>query len=179
MVPSCSGGAGGAPGGGGVLSQAFVVLWHDAVDLRLLQHDLGDQDVVRVVRLAPRQIPSMSPVPGEQPLAKAAALGWGGNRVRRRGPGNGHRIIRPVKIYTRTGDAGETSFFDGTRVRKNDARVDAYGEVHELHAWLGFARSSLDDPELDEELGRIQRDLFALGAQLADPADKIADRVSK
>jgi cob(I)alamin adenosyltransferase len=84
-----------------------------------------------------------------------------------------------VKIYTRTGDAGETSLFDGTRVRKNDARVDAYGEVDELHAWLGFVRSSLSDRALDEELGRIQRDLFALGAQLADPADKIADRVAK
>ena len=84
-----------------------------------------------------------------------------------------------MKIYTRTGDTGETSLFDGTRVRKNDVRVDAYGEVDELHAWLGFARSSLRDRDLDEELGRIQRDLFALGAQLADPADKIADRVTK
>jgi cob(I)alamin adenosyltransferase len=84
-----------------------------------------------------------------------------------------------VKIYTRTGDTGETSLFDGTRVRKNDARVDTYGEVDELHAWLGFARSSLGDHELDAELGRIQRDLFALGAQLADPANKIAERVTK
>jgi cob(I)alamin adenosyltransferase len=84
-----------------------------------------------------------------------------------------------VKIYTRTGDAGETSLFDGTRVSKNDARVDAYGEVDELHAWIGFTRSSLGDPEVDEELGRIQRDLFALGAHLADPADKIAERVTK
>ena len=84
-----------------------------------------------------------------------------------------------MKIYTRTGDSGETSLFDGTRVRKNDARVDAYGEVDELHAWIGFARSSLGDRELDEELGLIQRDLFALGAQLADPADTIADRVTK
>jgi cob(I)alamin adenosyltransferase len=74
-----------------------------------------------------------------------------------------------VKIYTRTGDGGETSFFDGTRVRKNDARVDAYGEVDELHAWLGFARSSLGDRELDEELGRIQRDLFALGSSPIPP----------
>ena len=47
-----------------------------------------------------------------------------------------------VKIYTRTGDAGETSLFDGTRVRKDDARVDAYGEVDELNAWLGFVRAS-------------------------------------
>ncbi|PWT86577.1 MAG: ATP:cob(I)alamin adenosyltransferase [Blastocatellia bacterium] len=84
-----------------------------------------------------------------------------------------------MKIYTRTGDAGETSFFDGTRVRKDDRRVDAYGEVDELNAWLGLARSSLDDRDIAEDLVRIQRDLFALGAQLADPADKIATRVNK
>jgi cob(I)alamin adenosyltransferase len=87
-----------------------------------------------------------------------------------------------VKIYTRTGDAGETSLFDGTRVGKDDARVDAYGEIDELNACIGFARSSLGGRELDDldvELDRIQRDLFALGAQLADPADKIADRVTK
>jgi len=84
-----------------------------------------------------------------------------------------------VKIYTRTGDTGETSLFDGTRVLKDHPRVDAYGEVDELNAWLGFARSALTDPELDAELAQIQRDLFAIGAQLADPADKIADRVTK
>ena len=84
-----------------------------------------------------------------------------------------------MKIYTRTGDTGDTSLFDGTRVRKSDARVDAYGEVDELNAWLGLARASRVDPELDAELVHIQRDLFALGAELADPADKIADRVTK
>jgi cob(I)alamin adenosyltransferase len=84
-----------------------------------------------------------------------------------------------VKIYTRTGDTGDTSLFDGTRVKKSDARVDAYGEVDELNAWIGLARASRLDPELDEELVHIQRDLFALGAELADPADKIADRVTK
>jgi cob(I)alamin adenosyltransferase len=84
-----------------------------------------------------------------------------------------------VKLYTRTGDAGETSLFDGTRVKKDDARVDAYGEVDELNAWLGFARSSLAEPDLADELGRIQRDLFAIGARLADPAAKIAERVAK
>jgi cob(I)alamin adenosyltransferase len=46
-----------------------------------------------------------------------------------------------VKIYTRTGDGGETSLFDGTRARKDDARVDAYGEVDEVNAWLGFVRA--------------------------------------
>jgi cob(I)alamin adenosyltransferase len=84
-----------------------------------------------------------------------------------------------VKIYTKTGDAGETSLFDGTRVRKNDARVEAYGEVDELHAWLGLVRASRIDAALDEALVQIQRDLFALGAQLADPADRLAPRVTK
>lgn len=84
-----------------------------------------------------------------------------------------------MRIYTRTGDAGETSLFDGTRVKKHDPRVDAYGEVDELNAWLGFARSSGIDPELAADIVRIQRDLFALGAQLADPDDKIAARVVK
>jgi cob(I)alamin adenosyltransferase len=84
-----------------------------------------------------------------------------------------------VKIYTRTGDGGETSLFDGTRVRKDDARVDAYGEVDELNAWLGLVRASRPDPTLDAALNVLQRDLFALGALLADPAEKIADRVTK
>ena len=84
-----------------------------------------------------------------------------------------------MKIYTRTGDAGETSLFDGTRVSKADARVDAYGEVDELNAFLGLARASDLDPDVDEPVLRIQRDLFALGACLADPAGKIAARVTK
>jgi len=84
-----------------------------------------------------------------------------------------------VKLYTRTGDSGQTSLFDGTRVKKDDPRVDAYGEVDELNAWLGFARACELDPDLEAELVLIQRDLFALGAQIADPADKIANRVTK
>jgi cob(I)alamin adenosyltransferase len=84
-----------------------------------------------------------------------------------------------VTLYTRTGDAGETSLFDGTRARKDDPRVDAYGDVDELNAWLGLSRAAPIDPSLDAELVAIQRDLFALGAQLADPADKLAPRVVK
>lgn len=84
-----------------------------------------------------------------------------------------------VKIYTRTGDAGDTSLFDGRRVSKADARVDAYGEVDEVNAWLGLARASRLDEDLDRALGEIQRDLFAFGARLADPAGKIAARVTK
>ena len=84
-----------------------------------------------------------------------------------------------MKLYTRTGDSGDTSLFDGTRVKKDDPRVDAYGEVDELNAWLGFVRSSKLDADVDAVIVEIQRDLFALGAQLADPADKIASRVTK
>jgi len=84
-----------------------------------------------------------------------------------------------VKLYTRTGDGGETSLFDGTRVKKNDERVDAYGIVDELNAWIGFARSAGAETSIDSALVEIQRDIFALGAQLADPADKLAARVTK
>ena len=84
-----------------------------------------------------------------------------------------------MKIYTRTGDTGETSLFSGDRARKDDPRVDAYGEIDELNAWLGLARASQLDPALDQELVALQRDLFALGAQLADPADTLAPRVTK
>jgi cob(I)alamin adenosyltransferase len=85
-----------------------------------------------------------------------------------------------VKIYTRTGDEGETGLFDGTRVSKSDVRVAAYGDVDELNAWLGFARSRItDQTEVAEMLVQIQRDLLALGARLADPRKKIAERVAK
>lgn len=84
-----------------------------------------------------------------------------------------------VKIYTRTGDAGDTGLFDGTRVRKSDRRVAAYGDVDELNAWLGLVRASSLDEDLVQMIVRIQRDLFALGARLADPTHRIAERVSK
>lgn len=85
-----------------------------------------------------------------------------------------------MKIYTRTGDAGETSLFDNTRVSKAHPRVDAYGEVDELNASLGVVRAAeAVDPDIESALAGIQRDLFAVGAQLADPADKLADRVTK
>jgi cob(I)alamin adenosyltransferase len=84
-----------------------------------------------------------------------------------------------VKLYTRTGDTGETSLFGKARISKADARVDAYGEVDELGAWLGFVRTHEIDPDLDDALLRIQRDLFALGAQLADPSEKLSERLTK
>jgi cob(I)alamin adenosyltransferase len=84
-----------------------------------------------------------------------------------------------LKIYTRTGDAGETSLFDNTRVSKADSRVDAYGEVDELNACLGVARAAGLDADISGLLADIQQELFAVGAQLADPSHRIAPRVTK
>jgi len=74
-----------------------------------------------------------------------------------------------VKIYTKTGDRGETGLFGGPRVRKSDARVEAYGDVDELNAAIGAARALVEDPEIDAELGKIQAELFCVGAELATP----------
>ena len=66
-----------------------------------------------------------------------------------------------MKIYTKTGDEGQTSLFDNTRVSKADARVDAYGEVDELNACLGAAVASGLDEDLAAAVEAIQKDLFA------------------
>ena len=84
-----------------------------------------------------------------------------------------------MKIYTRTGDSGDTALFDGTRVLKSDGRVAAYGDLDELNAWLGLVRAHLPDGDLATQLQQIQRDLFAVGARLADPSHRIAGRVTK
>jgi cob(I)alamin adenosyltransferase len=85
-----------------------------------------------------------------------------------------------MKIYTRTGDAGDTALLGGGRVPKSDARVAAYGDVDELNAALGTA---LATPPLDFEvdlLEGIQRDLFAIGGQLASPEPgKVAKALAK
>ena len=84
-----------------------------------------------------------------------------------------------MKIYTKTGDSGETSLFDNTRVSKANARVDAYGEVDEVNACLGAARAAGVDEEIAALIESLQKDLFALGARLADPSARIAPRVQK
>jgi cob(I)alamin adenosyltransferase len=86
--------------------------------------------------------------------------------------------VRLTRIYTRAGDAGETSLGDGSRVPKTDPRIEAYGTVDELNAFLGFALAS---PELPEEfrpwLERVQNDLFDLGADLSVPLDDARERL--
>ena len=84
-----------------------------------------------------------------------------------------------MKIYTKTGDAGETSLFDNSRVSKADPRVDAYGEVDEVNAVLGAALSQGVDADIASVLTTVQKDLFAVGARLADPSSRIAERVTK
>ena len=84
-----------------------------------------------------------------------------------------------VKIYTKTGDSGETALLGGTRVSKAAPRVAAYGDVDELNAWLGFVRASGLDDDLSAMIERIQRDLFAIGSRLADPAGTVTARVVK
>lgn len=90
-------------------------------------------------------------------------------------------MVKLTKIYTRGGDAGETSLGDGTRVRKDALRVAAYGTVDEANAAIGIARLQADG-EIDAILARIQNDLFDLGADLCRPEDgrgsKTALRVS-
>jgi cob(I)alamin adenosyltransferase len=85
-----------------------------------------------------------------------------------------------MKIYTRTGDTGSTGLFGGGRVPKDDIRVEAYGDVDELNAVIGMARSIEMMPRIDEVLVPIQRDLFAIGALLATPdRDKMAQHLEK
>jgi cob(I)alamin adenosyltransferase len=73
------------------------------------------------------------------------------------------------RIYTRGGDTGETGLIGGTRVPKDDPRVEAYGAVDELNAQLGVARTAVRDRDLEELFDRLQSRLFDLGAELATP----------
>jgi cob(I)alamin adenosyltransferase len=85
-----------------------------------------------------------------------------------------------MKIYTRTGDRGDTGLFGGGRVPKNHPRVEAYGDIDELNAILGMARSVEMMPRIDEVLVPLQRDLFSLGALLATPhPEKVQQQLQK
>jgi cob(I)alamin adenosyltransferase len=85
-----------------------------------------------------------------------------------------------LKIYTKTGDDGQTGLFGGGRVEKDHPRVDAYGEVDELNAFIGMARAIELMPRIDEVLVPIQRDLFSIGALLATPDhEKMREQLRK
>ena len=78
-----------------------------------------------------------------------------------------------MKVYTRKGDAGETSLLSGGRVRKEDVRVEAYGTVDELMSLLGLLRCEALPDDVEERLVAVQESLFAVGAALADPEGRI------
>ena len=82
--------------------------------------------------------------------------------------------VRLTRIYTRGGDGGETSLGDGSRVAKSDPRVEAIGDVDELNSTIGWARAAEGAPKL---LGRVQNELFDLGADLATPPAAARERL--
>lgn len=77
-----------------------------------------------------------------------------------------------MKVYTKKGDAGETSLIGGTRVKKSHTRIDAYGTIDELNSFIGLIRDSADDKFKDAELAGIQDNLFTLGSDLATDKSK-------
>src|ERR1044071_5058824 len=85
-----------------------------------------------------------------------------------------------TKIYTKSGDAGDTGLFGGGRVGKDHPRVEAYGDIDELNAVLGMARAIKMMPRIDEVLVPIQRDLFAIGALVTTPnREKMREQLAK
>lgn len=74
-----------------------------------------------------------------------------------------------MKIYTKTGDTGETGLFGGERVQKNHARIEAYGTLDELNAFVGLLRDAVTEPDVRDTLFEVQNRLFSLGAYLATP----------
>jgi cob(I)alamin adenosyltransferase len=83
-------------------------------------------------------------------------------------------MVKLNKIYTRTGDAGQTGLVDGSRVSKSDARLAAIGDVDEANSAIGLALAHLTDADGRFMLGRIQNELFDLGADLAMPGEDFA-----
>ncbi|HEY5601437.1 MAG TPA: cob(I)yrinic acid a,c-diamide adenosyltransferase [Patescibacteria group bacterium] len=76
-----------------------------------------------------------------------------------------------MKIYTKKGDKGETSLFGGQRVAKSSLRIDAYGNIDELNSLLGVILAKNPHKEISQNLTRVQRHLFVLGADLATPEE--------
>ena len=77
-----------------------------------------------------------------------------------------------LKIYTKTGDEGNTSLIGGTRVPKNDLRIETYGTVDELNSWIGLISDQINDTDLGQELKQIQDRLFTIGSALATDSGK-------
>ena len=83
-----------------------------------------------------------------------------------------------VKIYTKTGDSGETSLFGGRRVKKSDPRIEAIGSVDEINATLGVCAAETKNPEIKQVVLSIQNKLFEIGAELANP-EKVGEKFAQ
>jgi cob(I)alamin adenosyltransferase len=78
-----------------------------------------------------------------------------------------------MKIYTKTGDKGETGLYGGSRISKASARVESYGNIDELNANIGVAKSHIEDVSIINQLKKIQFDLFTVGSEASTPIDKL------
>lgn len=78
-----------------------------------------------------------------------------------------------MKIYTKTGDQGETGLYGGSRISKASARVESYGNIDELNAHIGVAKSHIEDDKVIGQLKKIQFDLFTVGSEASTPIDKL------
>ena len=82
--------------------------------------------------------------------------------------------MKKIKVYTKTGDNGETSLFSGERVPKHNVRIKAYGTIDELNCWIGIIKSNDIDKKSKTELSSIQNKLMKIGTQLAlDDSDNL------
>ncbi|MGB0173022.1 MAG: ATP:cob(I)alamin adenosyltransferase, partial [Flavobacteriaceae bacterium] len=84
-----------------------------------------------------------------------------------------------MKIYTKTGDQGMTSLYGGERVSKSHLRIETYGTVDELNAWMGMIASNSESQYYHRDLIKIQNDLFVLGAMLAVDGEHTDLRIQK
>lgn len=85
-----------------------------------------------------------------------------------------------MKIYTKTGDKGQTSLFDNTRVDKDSLRVESYGTIDELNSTIGLARNFIEDKDIIDIIFKIQRDLFDVAGELATmERDKFPEKISE
>ena len=85
-----------------------------------------------------------------------------------------------MKIYTKTGDKGETSLYDGNRIRKDDIRVECYGTIDELNSFLGFGRNFVEDEEICNIIFKIQRELFNVAGELATlDVERFPERINE
>ena len=88
--------------------------------------------------------------------------------------------VMVIKIYTKTGDKGQTSLYDSTRIDKDSLRIESYGTIDELNSYLGLARNFIEEKEIADIILEIQRDLFKVAGELATiDSEKFPEKVNE